>query len=314
MISVLDIGGRYGVHPTFNEIKGISQIYLFEPELKEFIRLKNKYINNNQIHVENLGLTSKAKSGESEFLNVTNHTGLSSVRQRNLDISINLTQEASEVIERQEIKVISGDNYCEEKNIFPDFVKIDVEGMEIDVLDGLSNSLSSVIGIRCEVSFDDIFLCGEPQFSLVSNFLFNNNFKLLNIDYEGRGNCFSGLINPCERYGILQSTDAVWIKNPFDLEKYYENELMIAKAIIFAYLNNSIDLSLSLLEKINLIALKESNEEIFNFIRKIVLQHFYKIRWVPSINQIEVEYFYKKVFKEKLPKFSQFNESIEFNP
>ena len=314
MISILDVGGRYGVHPSFDEIKNISQIYLFEPEAKEFIRLKNKYMNHKQIHVENLGLTSEAKSGEREVLNTTNHSGLSSVKERNLDISINITQEASEVLERQEIQVISGDQYCADNMIYPDFIKIDVEGMEIDVLDGLRHSLSKVIGVRCEVSFDDIFYCGEPQFNMVSNLLFQNNFKLLNFDYVGKGNSFSRFIDPCEKYGILQSTDAVWIKNPFDLVKHYDDDLMIAKAIIFAYINNSMDLSISLLEKINMIGLKETNQDIFQFIKRIVVNHFYKIRWVPSINQTDVEKFYERVFKESLPKFSQFNESIEFNP
>jgi FkbM family methyltransferase len=314
MIKILDIGGRYGVHPSFSEIEKISNIYLFEPEAKEFTRLKKKYCINNSVCVENLGLTNEVKSGQRDILNITNHTGLSSVKDRNLEISINISEEASKILERQEIQLISGDQYCKEKGIEPDFIKIDVEGMEIDVLDGLKHSLSKSVGIRCEVSFDDIFFSGEPQFNKISDLLFRHNFKLLNFDYEGKGNSFSRYIDPCKKYGILQSTDAVWIKNPFNLEKYYRDDLMIAKAIIFAYINNSVDLSISLLEKINMRELRENNQEIYQFIKKIVVNHFYKIRWVPSINQAEVENFYEKIFEEKLPKYSQFNESTEFNP
>ena len=43
----------------------------------------------------------------------------------------------------------------------------------------------------------------------------NNKFVLLNLDYDGRGDFYSKFISQDnKKYGQLESTDAVWVKDP----------------------------------------------------------------------------------------------------
>ena len=69
----------------------------------------------------------------------------------------------------------------------------------------------------------------------------------MNFDYNGKGEYFSNLISPNDKYGVLQSTDAVWIKDPKYIIK--EKSIHLMKLISFLILNNGIDLALYLLEK-----------------------------------------------------------------
>ena len=41
--TVLDAGGRYGIHPTWKPFTGELKYYLFEPDPSERARLKRKY-------------------------------------------------------------------------------------------------------------------------------------------------------------------------------------------------------------------------------------------------------------------------------
>ena len=41
--TILDVGGRYGIHPTWKKFSGEKKIFLVEPDKEEYNRLKKKY-------------------------------------------------------------------------------------------------------------------------------------------------------------------------------------------------------------------------------------------------------------------------------
>jgi hypothetical protein len=63
--------------------------------------------------------------------------------------------------------------FCKEYNFFPDFIKLDIEGSELEVLQSIEGDiLQKVRGILIEVSDDPRF----PNHELVNNLLISNNF------------------------------------------------------------------------------------------------------------------------------------------
>ena len=56
-MTVLDAGGRYGIHPTYKTFTGELNYHLFEPDPIEYARLKAKYLHRaTEIKVNDLAL------------------------------------------------------------------------------------------------------------------------------------------------------------------------------------------------------------------------------------------------------------------
>ena len=129
-----DIGANEGFYSiaSLKEFKNI-ELHLFEaaPEtakiLKENLKLNNLELKNfNQVALSE-------KIGSEKFIYVPGLRGSSSFKD--------LVQHETAV--EIEVKTITLDSYIENKNTFPDFVKIDVEGAERQVFNGFKKSLKS---------------------------------------------------------------------------------------------------------------------------------------------------------------------------
>ena len=57
-----------------------------------------------------------------------------------------------------------------------DFIKLDTQGAELDILIGSEKTLTQVLGIECEVSFIEQYK-NQPVFSDVDKFLRSNGFE-----------------------------------------------------------------------------------------------------------------------------------------
>ena len=117
------------------------------------------------------------------------------------------------VVEEVEVEAIDLNTFTKKISHKVDFLKIDTEGTEFEILSNF-NYFDEIIAIRSEVCFDRLFENIEKDtFSKIHNHLLDHSFVLLNLDYDGRGDYYSRFISSKEKYGILQSTDAIWIKN-----------------------------------------------------------------------------------------------------
>ena len=69
------------------------------------------------------------------------------------------------------------DTYLDKNNLIADFVKIDVEGLELKVLNGFKNNMSKTEYIMIEHHKDNLYIDFNSQ--KVDDFLKQNNFKLI---------------------------------------------------------------------------------------------------------------------------------------
>ena len=209
--------------------QGFLKIIGFEANKDQFLKLKNtenkKYLN------YCLG------DGSERTLFITRYPGCSSLYEPN-PIIINLfnsigTEENGNfaVIEERKVKTIKLDEVKEIGKV--DFMKIDTQGSELDILKGFKNKLTDILIIESEVEFLELYK-NQPMFSDINNFLYDNNFILHKfIDIIGRP--FRPWIvnnNPAFPMSQVLSADAIFLKDFSKPELYSDIDLLKTSLIL----------------------------------------------------------------------------------
>jgi FkbM family methyltransferase len=131
--TLFDIGAHLGVYSCFiGNAATMDAIYAFEPHPANVEQLqRNLEINEIEADVVDLALSNEA--GATELL-LNENTG-------ELEATL-VTTEESRQKNTVQIETITGDDFVvEEETGIPDLVKIDVEGEEYEVIDGLASTL-----------------------------------------------------------------------------------------------------------------------------------------------------------------------------
>ena len=128
----------------------------------------------------------------------------------------------------KELNTIDFDSFASENNIqYVDFVKLDTEGSELDILEGAVETLKqSVLGISCEALFSP-WHKGQRVFADLDSFLRSHGFELYDIPtYKFARKSlpdFSNAINPTTavaNYGQVVFSDVLYLR---DAVKEIEN-------------------------------------------------------------------------------------------
>lgn len=141
---VWDVGANVGFFTEkFSLAAGRSGIVIaFDPSPGCIDVLRNKFSGNESIIVEPVGLSDASDTVDFSISNSTDPTGGIGVRSQHDDIV--------------KVEITTGDKYVEiYKSRKPDYIKIDVEGYELDVINGMRRLLADkkVKGVFIEVHF-----------------------------------------------------------------------------------------------------------------------------------------------------------------
>lgn len=312
---VVDGGARYGLHPTWNDLRRIATFHLFEMDVAEAGRLRTKYKDDANIHVYPFGLYREDRVLE---FTANKHRALNSLFAAHTDIlrRNEYMREAftpTEVL-TTEVRSIDG--------IFGDtpvhFVKLDVEGAEFEVLSGAMNQLeSSVLGVRAEVLFSPVYK-GAALFGDVHRLLIDAGFELLNFDYVGAGNKAGRFALP-GRYGKLISTDAVWVVNNDRIFSQSGNSLRdcVIRLACFMVNNGSADLAIDTLRtavlKHDVSFDSVEDDPLFVYLHRKLLLIFKDLLSLPMWSHDEITGVYKEIFDLEFPALNRFYESEIFS-
>ncbi len=225
-----DVGAKDGVYPKWlNKTKNFKSI-LFEPNTNSYkLLLKNK--KNNEIII-NSALSDKK---ERLTLNICKSEGSSSIFKPNYKF-LNLFYNASRfnIKSTEVINANTLDNLLKINKIDGiDFLKIDVQGFELNVLKGSLNSLKSIVGIEVECEISQMYL-GQPLFDKILNFLHNYNFHLFDIKryYWKRKDSN----NKNNNKGQLIFVDTLFLKQPESLINDHKDNSSKLLRIFYIYL------------------------------------------------------------------------------
>ena len=141
-----------------------------------------------------------------------------------------------------EIETITLDSFVDEHSIdVIDFIKIDVQGAELDILKGSKKLLNNVLKIECEVEFIPLYH-DQPLFGDIAKFLSQYNFmfnKFLGLS----GRTLKPLVANRDKTSASQHmwTNAIFIQHINKIQNLNDEKLL--KLSVLAAIYNSLDLT-----------------------------------------------------------------------
>ncbi len=142
--TVVEVGGHIGYLSLYflELVSGKGQVHVFEPGSNNL-----PYIRKNLENIPNVNIVEKAASdhnGEARFY-IENITGQNNSLIRDYEVFLKNKELSfsNEVSREVVINTIRLDDFLDEENVSPDFIKIDVEGAELDVINGMLSCLSN---------------------------------------------------------------------------------------------------------------------------------------------------------------------------
>ena len=177
---IMDVGARDGFeyHWDFfgNQIHKIG----FEPDVEECNRLNQKSSHNSKFY--SIALGRKKEKRTFSYCQWGGSSGFYPGNKNFLKRFPNEDLEDMEVVETQDMETVDLDSFVEENKVDEvDFIKLDVEGSELDVLKGAVNCLQqSVLGLSIEVLFHGS-IRNQPTFSEIDLFLNSLGFNLFDL-------------------------------------------------------------------------------------------------------------------------------------
>jgi|TARA_B110000259_G_scaffold11218_1_gene12245 FkbM family methyltransferase len=173
----------------------------------------------------------------------TNHPMCSSLYEPDIELlKLYHNLEVSYLKNILEIKTISIDKFMEiEKIKSVDFIKIDIQGAELDVFKGANKCLENILSIVSEVEFIKIYK-NQPLFGDVCSFLSEKDIMFHKFLGFGGRSLKPIIVNNDKNHATqLMWSDAIFIKNIFKIPKFSNSQLL--KLAVFSYLYGSLDLT-----------------------------------------------------------------------
>lgn len=165
-VLLLDLGANIGNFTSeFLAIYKNSRSICFEPVGSTFERLKARFLGDQRVETNRYAISSADGNAE---IHVENDSTLCSLTEYTDDANAAYEADAG-VLEQVECRRL--DSFSWRSGAERLFVKIDVQGFEIEVIRGGMQTLASADAVLLECSFADEYRDKEPSFSLACSLL-----------------------------------------------------------------------------------------------------------------------------------------------
>ncbi len=164
----------------------------------------------------------------------------------------------------------------------PDFLKLDTQGSELDILRGATITLGSCLGVEAEVEFRDMYE-SQPLFGDLAKHMLNNGFEF--IDFVAFGKWERSRPDGLRTFlGELIHADALFLRSPesaVNLAKKRNDPTLIRRylALLFIYLRSDMMKATLILALENVLIDEQSVKEVQAISDKVdVRLHKYQSR------------------------------------
>lgn len=180
-VGFADVGARGGPPQSWLRVGGKIIYICFEPDPLEAQKIKEDFFANKQFE----GVVLETALGATDHtgtLHLTRYRASSSLLEPNLPLLTKMAEGSFyEVEEKIPVAITTLDSALRTNDLSIDFLKIDVQGYELEVLNGASKALNQVIGCELEVSFIEIYK-NQPLFAEVDQFMRSRGFFLADLE------------------------------------------------------------------------------------------------------------------------------------
>ncbi|MCD6393299.1 MAG: FkbM family methyltransferase [Planctomycetes bacterium] len=213
-IKIVDVGALVldDEPPDYHALlkPGVAKVIAFEPDEQECQKINQSY------PVDCLCLPYFIGDGSERTFNVCNCDMTSSLYEPNTELleKFQALSELTQVVRRCTVSTKRLDDIDEVQGA--DYLKIDVQGAEVDVFNGAKNLLADIMIIHTEVEFVPMYI-DQPLFAEVDQILRKNGF-LFHKFYRSAmaGRTFKPLIIENNSYKPLSQalwSDVIYVKN-----------------------------------------------------------------------------------------------------
>lgn len=239
-ITIIDVGAmRVGTDAcSYHALlrPGVCKVIGFEPNKEECLKLNEEYQKLNQSNSANcLFLPYVIGDGSERIFNLCNYNMTSSLYEPNM-ILLEKFQNLSElcqVVERTTVSTKRLDDIDEVRGA--DYLKIDVQGAEVDVFNGAKNLLADIVIIHAEVEFVPLYI-NQPLFAEVDQNLRSNGFLFHKFYGPGlAGRTFKPLVfndNINRPLSQILWADAIYIRNFLNYDQMPPEKLLKLAVIL----------------------------------------------------------------------------------
>jgi len=138
---------------------------------------------------------------------------------------------ALEIVERRPVERIRLDDWCRGKAVQPDFISLNVQGCETDILVGTGNLLAHVLGLQLEVAFKPYYI-DQPDFGTMFIWLRDQGFDFFDLYMPNHIGRMRSLVQGPSGTGQLFEAHTLWLRR----EELGWNPQTLAKQAVIAEL------------------------------------------------------------------------------
>ena len=182
---IIDIGAHKGEFlENMLKIEKVNSFYAFEPQKNIFNELNEKFSKNEKITLFNFAMDKEITNKKLKINKLSMTSSLAEINEKSLYLKVKnfLTSSRSNFEDEYEIQTNTVDKIFENISLQKALLKIDVEGVEINVIKGSQMKLKEIPFILLENQFgnhyknndfnDVVKLLSEQNFRICKKFIF----------------------------------------------------------------------------------------------------------------------------------------------
>lgn len=204
--TVIDAGAHHGSFAMlFSYVIPSAEIICFEPVVATFEVLQKETKNNPRIHAFCMGLGSQSGKATMNVSELDQASSLLPMTETHKELWPSSAKSKS-----CEVQVVTLDEFSRQHPVTGEiFLKADIQGFELEMLNGASALLGRVRVLRLELSFVPLYV-GAPSFSDVCVFLEKAGFSILSM---------AGTVKASSRRVPVQG-DFFFVRSKWLIEQY----------------------------------------------------------------------------------------------
>lgn len=156
-----------------------------------------------------------------------------------------------EIARTEAVDCISLDDFAVQESVKDiDYIKVDIEGAELELLEASPHALDQAVGVSVDVIFHEDWI-GAPVFADVDRFLRSKGFALYNLRSVKRNEQYDAPFTVRdengEAHGQIACGDAIYLRDFFETKSAPPSLEKVAKLAIAAEVNRHADYAFELL-------------------------------------------------------------------
>jgi FkbM family methyltransferase len=296
-LHVIDVGARYGLHPSLRPLLGRADIDLFEPEPEEFQRLVEQYRHSPRVVVHQIAIGRESNARQFELRQHRALSGFADLRTKRVEEQHDRVGIVGTAPERlTEVSVTGLDTFLKGDLTF---LKVDCEGSESEVIESAGDRQSCIIAIRVAVNHRPLWR-GDSTFAEMDMRLQHWGFDYIRSEFALNNYEYGELPLP-DSTAMPWSCDGIWVRNSALRSSRAEH----VAAALFLYMHDAHGLALQALlaaTEIEHLHLEiASLDDAEGLLYAYLIRHLLIARTLPHWHASQIDDYYGKVCGAKFP-------------